>query len=104
MERKLTSAWENSDKSIDYNLEMKKKELRQGRDNVKGDEDEADLLTSYMIENEALSTLKCDDKVPSRHHLQLHACWERHHQVCSHMVFLGSFQEPISGNENHGGN
>ncbi|KAK3419135.1 hypothetical protein EUGRSUZ_H04860 [Eucalyptus grandis] len=62
VEEKLRRAWEVMDQIVGRYIEMKKAELREGTSKVKGDENGADLLTSYMVENETLGALECNDK------------------------------------------
>ncbi|XP_030463202.2 alkane hydroxylase MAH1-like [Syzygium oleosum] len=62
VEEKLRRAWEDMDQIVGNYIEMKRVELREGTSKVKGDETGADLLTSYMVENETLGALECNDK------------------------------------------
>ncbi|KAI6692016.1 hypothetical protein NL676_019726 [Syzygium grande] len=62
VEEKLRRAWEDMDQIVGNYIEMKRIELREGTSKVKGDETGADLLTSYMVENETLGALECNDK------------------------------------------
>ncbi|KAK3419124.1 hypothetical protein EUGRSUZ_H04849 [Eucalyptus grandis] len=61
MEEKLKRAREVMDQIIGSYIEMKRVELRDGTSKVKGDENGADLLTLYMVENETLGVLECND-------------------------------------------
>ncbi|KAF8019105.1 hypothetical protein BT93_H3858 [Corymbia citriodora subsp. variegata] len=62
MEEKLRRAREVMDQIVGNYIVQKRVELREGTGQVKGDENGADLLTSYMVENETLGALECDDK------------------------------------------
>ncbi|KAK3419132.1 hypothetical protein EUGRSUZ_H04857 [Eucalyptus grandis] len=62
VEKKLRRAWEDGDQILGYYIAKKRVELREGTGKVKGDENGADLLTLYMVENETLGALECNDK------------------------------------------
>ncbi|XP_010027329.2 alkane hydroxylase MAH1 [Eucalyptus grandis] len=62
VEKKLRKAWEDGDQILGNCIAMKRVELREGTGKVKGDENGADLLTLYMVENETLGALECNDK------------------------------------------
>ncbi|KAL3728844.1 hypothetical protein ACJRO7_033431 [Eucalyptus globulus] len=62
VEEKLRRAWKNIDQILGNYIAMKRVELREGTNKVKGDENGADLLTLYMVENETLGALECNDK------------------------------------------
>ncbi|KAI3431105.1 uncharacterized protein J3R85_008028 [Psidium guajava] len=61
-EEKLRRAWEDMDQIVGNYIVLKRVELRKGNSKVKGDENGADLLTSYMVENETLGALECNDE------------------------------------------
>ncbi|XP_030527458.1 alkane hydroxylase MAH1-like [Rhodamnia argentea] len=62
VEEKLRRAWEDMDQIVGNYIVLKRVELREGTREAKGDENGADLLTSYMVENETLGALECNDK------------------------------------------
>ncbi|KAF8019107.1 hypothetical protein BT93_H3860 [Corymbia citriodora subsp. variegata] len=62
MEEKLRRALENIDQILGNYIVMKRVELREETSKVRGDENGSDLLTLYMVENETLGALECNDK------------------------------------------
>ena len=60
-EKKLRKGWKTLDHTIAEYISMKREELSKGITKLREDEDGADLLTSYMTEDNAIG-LKCDGK------------------------------------------
>ncbi|RVW55154.1 Noroxomaritidine synthase [Vitis vinifera] len=58
-EKKLRKGWKTLDHTIAEYISMKREELSKGITKLREDEDGADLLTSYMTEDNAIG-LKCD--------------------------------------------